>query len=76
MESSHDFRSSLCRSKLTILTLKGLNGSLNVTTVVGLGLRENEEKKKKREMKEKGKGGERSGWPHWWGPLSFAFPLF
>ena len=47
MESSHDFKASLCRNKLTNLTLKGLNGSLNRLTMVGLGLREKEEKKKR-----------------------------
>ena len=44
MESSHDFKASLCRAKLINLTLKGLNGSLKVSTMVVFYHRENGER--------------------------------
>ena len=53
IESSHDFKASLCGSKLTNLTLKGLNGSLKVSTMVVFYPREKEEKKKREEKKKK-----------------------
>ena len=53
MDSSHDFKASLCGAKLTNLTLKGLNGSLKVSTMVVFYPREKVEKKKKREKKKK-----------------------
>ena len=53
MESSHDFKASLCGAKLTNLTLKGLNGSLKVLTIVVFYPREKEEKKKRERRRRK-----------------------
>ena len=53
IESSHDFRASLCRTNLTNLSLKCSKWSLKVVAMEVLGLREKEEKMKRERRKRK-----------------------